>query len=90
MSGPVVSVSEALTQHAIARYQERVANIPPAAVVAVLDTPAMRAALRFGARAVKLRSRHRVVIREGRIVTITPPARYLLSRHPDDQDGGVE
>lgn len=67
-----VSVEGCLTTHATERYRERVADVSVAAVVAALDTPAIRLALCIGARAVRLPSGHRAVIKDGAIVTITP------------------
>lgn len=61
-----------LTRHAIQRYRERVADVPPAEVWRALDIPAVRLAIEFGARFVKLAGGQRVVIQENRIVTILP------------------
>lgn len=61
-----------LTRHAIQRYRERVADVPPAAIWAALDIPAVRVAIDFGARFVRLGGGQRVVLQENRVVTILP------------------
>lgn len=82
-----------LTRHAIQRYRERVADVPPAAIWAALDCPAVRLAIEFGARFVKLSGGQRVVIQENRIITILPRDHYTgsLDRRRDAQfdDGGA-
>ena len=74
-----------LTRHAIQRYREHVADVPPAAIWAALDCPAVRLAIEFGARFVKLSGGQRVVIQENRIVTILPHDHYIgaLDRRRD-------
>ena len=62
-----------VTKHAFDRYRERIADLSDAAIIAALDTPAMAKAVEFGARAVILGTGHRAVLRDGVIVTITPP-----------------
>ena len=49
-----------VTGHAIARYQERVANVSTETARAALSTPAIEAAAMFGARSVRLGTGHRV------------------------------
>lgn len=61
-----------VTHHAIERYRERVADLPDAAIVAVLSSPAMETAARFGCECVLLGTRHRVVIDGNRVVTVKP------------------
>lgn len=61
-----------LTRHAIERYRERVADVPTAAIWQALDCPAVRLAIEFGARFVRLAGGQRVVIQGNRIVTILP------------------
>ncbi|MFA6219621.1 MAG: hypothetical protein WC692_07550 [Erythrobacter sp.] len=61
-----------LTRHAIKRYRERVADVPAAAIWQALDCRAVRIAIEFGARYVRLGSGQRVVLEENRVVTILP------------------
>lgn len=74
-----------LTRHAIQRYRERVADVPAAAIWAALDTPAVRIAIDFGARFVRLSGGQRIVLEQNRIVTILPRDRSpsALSRRFD-------
>jgi hypothetical protein len=83
-----------LTRHAIQRYRERVADVPPAAIWAALDCPAVRIAIEFGARFVKLSGGQHVVIQENRIITILPRDHYVaaLDRRRDrlfDDEGAA-
>ena len=61
-----------LTDHAITRYQQRVADIPRAKIEQAIDTPAFHAAMRIGAKAVILNNGCRAIIDDGAIVTFTP------------------
>lgn len=61
-----------LTRHALQRYRERVADLNDDAIAALLDTPAVRCAIRFGAPYVRLGTGQRLVINDGVIVTILP------------------
>lgn len=61
-----------ISSHAISRYQERVADIPEADVIAAIYTPAVRTAMAIGACFVKLGSGHRIVIEGKRVVTVLP------------------
>lgn len=61
-----------ITTHAIHRYQERIANLTAEQVQAALDIPAVRCALRIGAPFVRLASGHRIVLEDGKIITILP------------------
>lgn len=61
-----------LTRHAIKRYRERVADVPAADIWTALDIPAVRIAIDFGARFVKLSGGQRVVLEQNRVVTILP------------------
>jgi len=74
-----------LTRHAIQRYRERVADVPAAAIWAALDTPAVRIAIDFGARFVRLSGGQRIVLEENRVVTILPRdrCRGSLARRND-------
>ena len=62
----------ALSDHAALRYQQRIADIPRDAIEQAIDTPAFRAAMEIGARAVILGSGHRAIIKDGVVVTFTP------------------
>jgi hypothetical protein len=79
-----------LTRHAIQRYRERVADVPAAAIWAALDIPAVRIAIDFGARFVRLPGGQRVVLKENRIVTILPRdrCRGSLDRRLDKEIDG--
>lgn len=70
-----------LTRHAIQRYKERVADVPAAAIWAALDIPAVRIAIDFGARFVRLSGGQRIVLEHNRIVTILPRDRCRGSLH---------
>jgi hypothetical protein len=61
-----------LTRHAIQRYRERVADVPAADIWAALDCPAVRVAIDFGARFVRLGGGQRLVLEENCVVTILP------------------
>lgn len=61
-----------LTRHAIQRYRERVADVSAVEIWRALDCPAVRAAIDFGARFVRLSGGQRVVLEENRVVTILP------------------
>ena len=61
-----------VTQHAIDRYRERVADIPDQAIVAQLTTDAVLAAARFGAPYVRLSTGQRIVIVKHKVITVLP------------------
>jgi hypothetical protein len=61
-----------LTWHAIQRYRERVADVPAAAIWLALDIPAIRIAIEFGARFVRLPGGQRVVLDKNHVITILP------------------
>lgn len=61
-----------ITAHAIMRFQERVANIPEADIITLLNTKTVQAAISFGAPYVRLGSGHRLAIAEGAIITVLP------------------
>lgn len=67
-----------VTGHAIARYQERVANLPDEQVIATLTGPAFEAAAAFGAPYVKLANAAHVVIANGSVVTVLPSETHPL------------
>lgn len=62
-----------VTNHAVIRFQERIANVPKADVLAALDTPAMALAEKLGACAVILSGGYRAIIQDHAVVTILPP-----------------
>ncbi|WP_022684543.1 hypothetical protein [Sphingobium bisphenolivorans] len=62
-----------VSQHAIARYQQRVEYVHSSIVIERLTTPTIRKAIEFGAGCVLLGSGHRVVIKGFTIVTVKPP-----------------
>lgn len=63
-----------LTAHAIERYQERVENVPDDVVRARLTNFRVKAAVAFGATAVRLSSGAKLIIKDKVIVTVLPPA----------------
>lgn len=85
-----------LTRNAIQRYRERVADVSPAEIWRALDCPAVRVAIEFGARFVRLSGGQRVVLEENRVVTILPRDRCRGSLHRgndcrrDDGEGHAE
>ena len=60
-----------LTDHAVDRYQQRVADIPREAIEQAINTPAFRTAMEIGAKAVILSNGCRAIIADGAIVTFT-------------------
>ena len=82
-----------LTRHAIQRYRERVADVPAAEIWAALDCAAVRVAISFGARFVRLAGGQRIVLCENRVITVLPRdhCRGSLTRLRDAQfdDGGA-
>lgn len=61
-----------ITDHAIQRYQERIADVPAAEACRLMDTAAVRSAAQFGAPYVRLPTGQRLVIHEGKIITVLP------------------
>lgn len=61
-----------ITEHAIERYQERVANVSEADARIALSSPAVTTAADFGAPYVKLGTGQRIVIEGGRVITVLP------------------
>ena len=59
-----------VSRHAMDRYRERVADLSDAEIFARLSSPTVELAAEFGAPFVKLPTGHRVLIREGTVVTI--------------------
>ena len=77
-----------LTRHAINRYRERVADVPACEIWRALNCAAVRAAIDFGARYVRLSGGQRVVLRDDHVVTILPAQFRLqaLARSYDNAD----
>ena len=69
-----------ITLHAIQRYQQRVENIPAAAVIARLQGPAFDAALIMGKASVILPQGNRAIIQDGAIVTVLPLPAHIHRR----------
>lgn len=61
-----------VTDHAVERYRERVADLPDRAIRAALSSDAFEAAARFGAPFVKLPTGQRALIRDYAVVTVLP------------------
>lgn len=81
-----------LTRHAIQRYRERVADVPAAEIWRVLDCPAVRTAIVFGARFVRLAGGQRLVLEQDRIVTVLPSNHFVgsLDRRNDCKHNGEQ
>lgn len=62
-----------VTRYAMDRYRERVADLTDHEIFAALTGPAFELAAEIGAPFVKLCTGHRVVIREGTVITILTP-----------------
>lgn len=65
-----------ITNHAILRYQERVAPVSMEQARAILGSAMIQAAAAFGARFVRLAGNQRVVIKDGSVVTVLPAGSY--------------
>lgn len=61
-----------ITDHAVLRYQQRVASLTDALARAALDSPAVRTAAAFGAPFVRLSTGQRIVLRGSTIITVLP------------------
>lgn len=68
--GPIISA------HAIERYQQRVRPCSDDEAREAMSTPFIRAAVAFGAHLIRLGSGHRLIIRNGAIITITPAQKH--------------
>lgn len=81
-----------VTPHAIARYRERVEDVPAIAVHHRLNASAFQIAADFGARYVRFAKGQRAVIIDHRVVTILPdghaPGRLSMERDHLFDDGG--
>lgn len=72
-----------ITHHACDRYRERVGLLSDEAIADRLDTPAIQAAVAFGAGMVRLGCGARLVIKNGCVVTVLPRdhfARQIMRR----------
>lgn len=65
-----------VTAHAIERYQERVENLSHEAVTERLSCPAVQVAAAFGACFVRLSTGHRIVIKDGDVITVLPAENF--------------
>lgn len=61
-----------VTQHAIERFQERVANVSDDDARAFLSAPLVAKAVAFGVRYIRLGTGQRIVIENQTIVTVLP------------------
>lgn len=67
-----------VTQHAIQRFQERVAPVTPEEARAALSSPTIHKAVEFGAIAVTLGTGQRIVINDGSIITVLSKERRRI------------
>ena len=66
-----------VSQHAIDRFRERVANLPDQAIVDALSTPAIQLAAALGAECyVRLPSGQRIAVKDRTVVTVLPAEQY--------------
>lgn len=61
-----------VTNHAIERYRERVADIPDVDIIEALNSPTIRQAADIGACSVKLGTGQHAVILNGTVITVLP------------------
>lgn len=82
-----------LTQRAIERYRECVADVPLPMIRQAIDCAAVRTAIEFGARFVRLGGGQRLVLEGDRVITVLPRdhLRGTLDpcRDPSFDDGGA-
>lgn len=83
-----------ITDHACIRYIERVAPVTKAEARLALSCRGIIAAMKFGARIVKLGTGHRVILRGETVVTVIPAdrkSRDAMDRmsRPHRTDGGT-
>lgn len=72
-----------ITAHALQRYRERVEPSADTEIARRLSSDAIVAAANFGARCVRLPGRQRVILDQGAVITVLPPAPALrLKGHP--------
>ena len=70
-----------VTDHAVERYQERVANCTADQARQALSSPAVRAAAKFGAMFVRLATGHRIALRGHVVLTVLPPEHFKRQVH---------
>lgn len=61
-----------VTHHAIVRFQQRVANVSHEVARSILSSPVIQKAAQFGAHYVRLGTGQRVVIDQGKVITVLP------------------
>lgn len=83
---PVVEI----TQHAVDRYRERIADIDPPAARAAMSTPAVQLAADFGASFVKIATGHRLVVKQHRVITVLMPIKHRRRETLRGQHGAGE
>jgi phosphohistidine swiveling domain-containing protein len=69
-----------ISDHAVIRWLERVKGIDMDAVRAEMDTPTLAQACEFGAPVVIGKNGERLVIRDGKVVTVVAKGRYQGTR----------
>ena len=70
-----------ITDHAVISYQQRVKQVTYAEAITAIDTPALQAAMKFGANHVVLPTGQRLVIHQGVVITVNPkPVRKRCKR----------
>lgn len=65
-----------VTQHALDRFKERVADLPDETIRTILTAPVFHVAADFGAEWVRLATGQRVAVRDHCIVTVLPAENY--------------
>jgi hypothetical protein len=69
-----------VSNHAIQRYRERVADLSTLKIVAALSGPAFETALAFRCNAVKLPTGHRAVLSDnGEVLTVLPQGVHVTN-----------
>lgn len=80
MTAPADPPAIHVTHHAVERYQERVRNLPDDQVRQLICTSkAVQLAVSIGAPFVRLGTGQRLVLIEGRVVTVLPQDQYPTS-----------
>lgn len=77
-----------ISQHAIERYRERVADLPDDVIRAALNSKVIRLASSIGAPFVKLPGGQRIVVQNAAVVTVLPSEHktHRLVRYYDHGD----
>lgn len=71
------TITLTITDHAVLRYQERVACLPDEAVRAALSSKAVHHAARIGAPFVKLCTGQRILLRGHTVITVLPIGQHI-------------